>query len=112
MWPPQATCRAKLKPGYKPPDTLTKCMLDAMPALPNAPQLEYILDECTPIAEHRRKVNGNVLEFDETLAVVLYTYDLGAMGNPTSNENFFYIFNPILRTRDTQALFALQPTTY
>jgi hypothetical protein len=103
----------RLKASYKPPADLATCMRQAAAAIPRITEMDYIVDESLAIAADRRMRHGDHLALDESLAIALYTFDLGTMcDQPDGSDNFYFQMNEVFRSRDNQALLALQPFMY
>lgn len=84
--------------NYKPS---LSCAQEVLASKLQVPNIEKIVSECKKFAESK-SYDTSLLNEDELMALGLYTYDINDINN--KQNNFYYIFNAMLRERSTQDL--------
>lgn len=104
--------------GYQPPLTCREHMLNDLPGVLVSPKgtlagkMPFIVEECVRIAEDRLQrlpAGTPVLESNEALAVVSYTYDLNFNSDEDGEDNLFVVLNDTLRKRNGSIMRVLKP---
>jgi hypothetical protein len=102
---------------HKPQLTCQEHMLRDLPCVlqsPNgklSPKIPHIVSECARIAQDRlsRLPPERQLPFNEALAVVSYTYDLGLQSEEDGADNLYMVLNEKLRMRNGVTMRKLKP---
>jgi len=93
----------RLLENYVPPSPCADYMLqDLSRVLVGATQMPFIVEQCLQITESRLQILPEgipVLNADEALAVVAYTFDLGLSSEREGRDNLFVMLNDVLRNR-------------
>eukprot|EP00727_Mastigamoeba_balamuthi_P004281 m51a1_g13850 putative uracil-dna glycosylase (591) ;mRNA; r:570529-572604 len=106
--------------GFVPEGSCKEVVLAAAPVLAQrVPLLTEIVAACETVCksvcetgEAAELIRRHGLTNDEVLAVVLYTYDTGLLGKPSSDGNFYFQLNEVLRLRNSAEMRALQGYLY
>jgi DnaJ-class molecular chaperone len=98
--------------SFEPPNSCQQHMCNELASLMPAINMTFILRESSLIAEsrlERLKSSSVRLSYDEALAVVSYTYDLGINSTKNGDDNLFMQLNNILRERNAKKMALLKP---
>jgi len=101
-----------LKQTYKPEKPLGELLLESKAIFQAITEMDHIVSESLRVAEDRVARIG-LLDIDEGLALVLYSFDLQTLSEcPRGSDNFYYVVNEVFRTREFAQLMALRPFVY
>lgn len=95
--------------GYVPPPNWLE-VFSSNASMLGVSRFDDILAECQRWQRSRKGGNPHNLTDDEILACGLFTFDLGLDGK--REENFFYVFNKMLRERNPQTMQLWMPYVF
>ncbi len=106
----------ELVEGYNPPLPCHEHMLkDLPPVLVGVTNMPKIVREAIRIAQsclQHIRPNSTKLSHDKAIAIAAYSYDLGFNTTNDGKDNFYYVFNAILRERSPAKMIRLKPYIY